>query len=150
MNWLVLKNVAKYLIHGFLPALFFLALPFGWYPFLMLIILRSVFALPLVLVVWILILGVVNNALTSFIWFSVKFSFWKILVQGFIMFVIILILSAIISSWSIRIHWLQFFNAVLFTDAVRTGLVLLIGSLILGWVGKNIVLWQVRRKQGSN
>jgi len=73
------KTIVKYFVHGAAFSVIFTILAILWlFGLLLLIILGSFIGLIIGFVLLILIMGGLNSALTSVLWFPVRTSFWNV------------------------------------------------------------------------
>lgn len=97
MDWNV---VAKYFIHGLAFSILTSLLVLLWAVILAFLILMGLFiGLIVGIGLLMLIVGFINSVVTGWLWFPVKSGFWNMLVHGFVLFIALLVVNAIV-SWT--------------------------------------------------
>lgn len=144
-----LVDIVKYSINGVLYSVFFLVWPIGWCPVFLLGLTAEILGWVVGIASLVLFLGFCNSIITSYLWHYAKLSFLGILLQGFILLGALLILSAIFVSWDIWIRWLFTLLPLpfLFQESAKTAVKLVLGSLFIGFVGRNVAKWKEKREK---
>lgn len=128
------KVIAKYFVHGAAFSVIFTILAMLWlFGLLILIVLGSFIGLIIGLGILMVIIGGLNSALTSVLWFPVRTSFWSILGHGFVLSIVLLIVNGIFVM----------IPTLAFPEASTTAITFIIASFLDGFVAKKVAgLWR--------
>jgi hypothetical protein len=129
VNW---RELAKCFVHGIaFSVLGTLLLLFGLVVALMLVVIGSFIGLILGFALLILIFGVVNSAITEFLWFEVNWGFWNLLLHGFTLFIVLLAVNGV----------LVYLPLLFLPGLATTTVTFIIGCFADGFVGRQIAGW---------
>ena len=128
MNW---KDLPKYFVHGIAFSTLFFVLAIAWtLAFAFLTVVGAIIGLVIGFVLLFLVVGFANSVLTSYLWFKVKFGFWDFLFHGFVLFVTLLVLNAILGV------------PTLVSPGIATTVVTyIITTFVEGFVAKKLAGW---------
>jgi hypothetical protein len=125
----------RYFAHGIAFSILFLILSFIWaFVFVFLVFIGFIIGFIIGIVLLFLIIGYLNSAITSWLWFPVETSFWDALFHGLALFTLLLIAQVFIT-------WIP--NLVvpgIFTQ-IST---FIIGTFVNGLLGKNVAKYWKR------
>jgi len=122
----------KYFVHGIAFSLLFTVLAITWiFGFSLLILLGSFIGLIIGLILLMLIIGFVNNLITTFLWFSVKWGTWDILFHGFVLFIALLFVNSVFIT----------LPSLAFPGAITTVVTVIVGAFVDGFVCKKVAGW---------
>lgn len=129
MNW---KDLAKYFLHGIVFSLLFVLLAIAWI-FILVILVGLGFIIGLIIGLGLLfiIIGFLNSAITAYLWFEMKTSFWDLLFHGLTLFIILLIANGIFIT----------LPSLALPGVATTVITTIIASFVDGFVAKNVAGW---------
>jgi hypothetical protein len=88
----------RYFAHGIAFSILFLILGFIWaFVFVFLMFIGFIIGFIIGIVLLFLIIGYLNSAITSYLWFPVETSFWGTLFHGLALFIVLLIAQVIVT-----------------------------------------------------
>ena len=94
MNW---RNLAKYFVHGLAFTILFFVLGLMWFGVLIFLVsVGFIIGLIIGLVVLFVIIGFLNSAITTYLWFDVKGGIWSFFVHGFVLALSLVIANSIL------------------------------------------------------
>jgi ABC-type dipeptide/oligopeptide/nickel transport system permease component len=128
MNW---KNFLKYFLHGIAFSTLFFVLAMAWIFILALLVnVDAIIGFIIGLLLLFLTIGFLNSAITSYLWFKVKFGFWDFFFHGVVLFGTLLILNVIVT---VPTHILP--------GIASTVIVFIIATFLEGFVAKKLAGW---------
>lgn len=130
------KTILKYFAHGLTFSVLYFAMVLFWTLILtILVVSGAIIGLIIGLGILFLIIGALNSEITSFLWFPVEASFWKVLLHGVVLFIVLLIVQGIFV-------WIPNF---VFPSVLVQIVTLIVGTFLNGLVGKAVAgLWKGR------
>jgi len=128
MNW---KDLFKYFVHGIAFSTLFFVLAIAWtLAFAFLTVIGAIIGLVIGFVLLFLVVGFANSVVTSYLWFKVKFGFWDFLFHGFVLFVTLLVLNAIVGV-----------PTLVLPGIATTVITYIITTFVEGFVAKKLAGW---------